>query len=103
VRTGRPENYLRANARGDGLILDGSAGDVLVRKPAFYAKHEFDDGTDLARWWVSARPRQDSGCIPITTCARRGARPYMFSGAYESYGLMYGGQFRLGSASGNSP
>lgn len=41
------------NPRGDGLDLTGALADVLVRKQAFYAKHEFDDGTDLARYWIS--------------------------------------------------
>jgi len=93
-----------ANARGDGLILDGSAGDVLVRKPAFYVKHEYDDDTGLARWWVSARPAAGFSLHPYYYMRGGGVpAPYMFSGAYESYGLVYGGQFRLGSASGKQP
>ncbi len=93
-----------ANARGDGLILDGSAGDVLVRKPAYYCRFEFDDGTDLARWWVSARPAAGFSLHPYYYMRGGGVpAPYMFSGAYESYGLVYGGQFRLGSASGKQP
>lgn len=93
-----------SNARGDGLILDGSAGDVLVRKPAYYCRFEFDDGTDLARWWVSARPAAGFGLHPYYYMRGGGVpAPYMFSGAYESYGLVYGGQFRLGSASGKQP
>ena len=93
-----------ANARGDGLILDGSVGDVLVRKPAYYCQFEFDDGTDLARWWVSARPAAGFSLHPYFYM-RGGGVPasYMFSGAYEAYGLVYGGQFRLGSASGKQP
>jgi hypothetical protein len=93
-----------ANARGDGLILDGSAGDVLVRKPAYYCRFEFDDGTDLARWWVSARPAAGFSLHPYYYMRGGGVpAPYMFSGAYEAYGLVYGGQFRLGSASGKQP
>jgi hypothetical protein len=93
-----------ANARGDGLILDGSAGDVLVRKPAFYVKHEYDDDTGLARWWVSTRPAAGFSLHPYFYMRGGGVpAPYMFSGAYESYGLVYDGQFRLGSATGKRP
>ena len=93
-----------ANARGDGLTFDGTVGDVLVRKPAYYAKHEFDDGTDLARWWVSARPAAGFRLHPYWYMRGGGVpAPYMFGGAYESYGLIYNGEFRLGSASGKIP
>ena len=93
-----------ANARGDGLTLDGTAGDVLVRKPAYYAKHEFDDGTDLARRWVSARPAAGFSLHPYFYMRGGGVpAPYMYGGAYESYGLIYNGEFRLGSASGKIP
>ena len=93
-----------SNARGDGLILDGSAGDVLVREPAFWVKYEYDDDTSLARWWVSARPAAGFRLHPYFYMRGGGVpAPYMFSGAYEAYGLVYGGQFRLGSASGKQP
>ena len=93
-----------SNARGDGLILDGSAGDVLVREPAFWVKYEYDDDTGLARWWVSARPAPGFRLHPYFYMRGGGVRaPYMFSGAYEAYGFVYGGQFRLGSASGKQP
>ena len=92
------------NPRGDGLDLTGALADVLVRKQAFYAKHEFDDGTDLARYWISPRPAAGFSLHPYYYMRGGGVpAPYMFSGAYESYGLVYGGQFRLGSASGKQP
>ncbi len=93
-----------SNARGDGLDLTGALADVLVRKQAFYAKHEFDDGTDLARYWVSPRPAKGFSLHPYFYMRGGGVpAPYMFSGAYESYGLIYNGEFRLGSASGKIP
>ncbi len=92
------------NPRGDGLDLSGALADVLVRKQAFYAKHEFDDGTDLARYWVSPRPAKGFSLHPYFYMRGGGVpAPYMFSGAYESYGLIYNGEFRLGSASGKIP
>ena len=42
------------NARGDGLALDGSAGQVMVRIPAGYVKSE-KVGAKV-RWWVSPSP-----------------------------------------------
>ena len=93
-----------SNARGDGLTLDGSACDVLVRKPAFWAKHEYDADDGLARWWISPAYREGFSLHPYFYMRGGGVpAPYMFSGAYESYGLMYDGQFRLGSASGKIP
>ena len=72
-----------SNARGDGLILDGSAGDVLVRKPAFYVKHEYDDDTGLARWWISPTYREGFSLHPCFYMRGGGVpAPYMFSGAY---------------------
>ncbi|MFA5409610.1 MAG: hypothetical protein WC343_12640 [Bacilli bacterium] len=38
-----------ANARGDGLTLDGTAGQVMVRIPKFYIKSE-KVGTKIRRW-----------------------------------------------------
>jgi len=67
---------------GDGLILDGSAGDVLVRKPAFYAKHEFDDGHG-SRPMVGYLPRPAAGFSLHPYYYMRGGgvpAPYMFSG-----------------------
>ena len=93
-----------ANPRGDGLILDGSVGDILVREPAFYGKFEMDDGTDLARWWVSARPSAGFSLHPYYYMRGNGIpASEMYSGAYESYGLIFDGEFRLGSASGKTP
>ncbi len=40
-----------SNARGDGLTLDGSAGQVMVRIPKFYVRSE-KVGAKV-RWWIS--------------------------------------------------
>lgn len=93
-----------ANARGDGLTLTGVLGDVLVRKQAYYAKTEFDDGTDLARFWVSPRPAKGFSLHPYWYMRNGGAAsPVMYSGAYEAYGYLDGSTFKLGSASGKTP
>ena len=38
-----------SNGRGDGLVLDGTAGDVLVQKPKYYYKFECE--YPYYRWW----------------------------------------------------
>ena len=92
------------NARGDGLDLTGVLADVLVRKQAFYVKHEFDDGTDLARYWVSSRPTNGFSLHPYWYMRGGGVpSPVMYGGAYESYGYLDGSTFKLGSATGKTP
>jgi len=93
------------NARGDGLTLDGSAGDVLVREPAFHQK--FEKSGDKFRWWVS--PYALDGFTVHPHWYQRGngtgASSLMYCGAYE-------GSFRvksddntlyLASATGRQP
>src|SRR5690606_26326584 len=48
------EITLSPNGRGDGLVLDGTAGDVLVRKPKYYYKFECE--YPYYRYWFSAEP-----------------------------------------------
>ena len=93
-----------SNARGDGLTLDGTAGDVLVREPAFWAKYEYDPDDAIVRWWVSPRPSTGFALHPYYYM-RGGGHPAgaMYAGAYESYGYLDGGTFKLGSATGKTP
>ena len=92
-----------SNARGDGLTLDGTAGDVLVREPAFWAKHEYDPDDAIVRWWVSQRPKTGFALHPYYYM-RGGGLPAanMFCGAYEAYGYL-DETFKLGSATGKIP
>lgn len=92
-----------SNARGDGLTLDGTAGDVLVREPAFWSKHEYDPVEGLVRWWVSPRPSTGFALHPYYYM-RGGGFPAanMFCGAYEAYGYL-DETFKLGSATGKTP
>lgn len=99
------EMTFSANGRGDGLVLDGTAGDVLVQKPAFYAK--FEAGHPYYRWWVSANPHPGFAVWPAFM--QRGdplnptAADFLYDGAYEAYGYLDGGVFKLGSATGKKP
>lgn len=90
-----------SNARGDGLTLDGTAGDVLVECPSMWVKAATDG--DYRQWWISPTPRSGFVIHPWW-CSRNGiSQPYMYQGAYESYGYDDGGTFKLGSASGKTP
>lgn len=93
-----------SNARGDGLTLDGTAGDVLVREPAFWVKHEYDPAEGLVRWWVSPRPSTGFALHPYYYM-RGGGLPAaaMYAGAYEAYGYLDVATFKLGSATGKTP
>lgn len=93
-----------SNARGDGLTLDGTAGDVLVREPAFWTKYEYDPDEGLVRWWVSQRPKTGFALHPyFYMCGGGFPAANMFCGAYEAYGYLDGGVFKLGSATGKTP
>ena len=95
-----------SNARGDGLTLDGSAGDVIVREPAFY--YRFDQSGNKYRWWIS--PTERPGFTVHPHFNQRGdssnnTSDLMYTGAYE-------GSFRvksddntlyLASATGRQP
>lgn len=93
------------NARGDGLTLDGTAGDVLVCEPRCYAKADYGvAGAGIARYWVSPRPAAGFTVHPYWMQRNNGiASPVVYSGAYESYGYLDGATFKLGSASGKVP
>ena len=89
------------NARGDGLTIDGSAGDVLVRKPAVYCKAATDG--DYRQFWISPKPVTGYSIHPWWNSRAGVAQPAMYDGAFESYGYLSGSEFKLGSASGKQP
>lgn len=99
------EITLSPNGRGDGLVLDGTAGDVLVRKPKYY--HKFECKYPYFRHWFSAEPHVGFTLWPAFM--QRGdpldptATDYLYSGAYEAYGYVDGSSFKLGSAAGKKP
>ncbi len=92
-----------ANARGDGLSLDGSAGQLMVRIPKFYTKSE-KVGTKI-RWWIS--PVAFTGFEVHPAFLQRGGteRAQLYVGAYagglavnQSTGALY-----MLSATGKQP
>ena len=88
------------NARGDGLDLTGSSGNVMVGIPSFYAKFALV-GTYI-RFWVSPVPQPGFELFPCFV-QRGGTEAALFIGAYESSGFLDGGTFKTQSASGKQP
>lgn len=90
------------NAKGDGLTLDGTAGQVMVRIPKFYIKSE-KVGTKI-RWWIS--PVAFTGFEVHPAFLQRGGteRAQIYVGAYcgglavNSAGTLY-----MLSATGKQP
>lgn len=91
-----------ANARGDGLTLDGSTGQVMVRIPVVYVKSE-KVGTKN-RFWVS--PAQYMGFELHPAFRQRGgtARSQIYVGAYTGcLGIKADGTKYLLSRTGEQP
>ena len=90
------------NARGDGLTLDGSTGQVMVSQPAFYIKAE-KVGAKI-RWWISPTPYPGFVAHPWFSQRSGIFRNQAYIGAYlaalrvTSAGVKY-----LLSASGKMP
>lgn len=90
------------NARGDGLTLDGTAGNVMCRVPTGMAFSEID-GTDRY-WWVA---KLDSELTPwenTPAAYQRGGvlHDEIFVSAYEASGVL-DTTFKLVSATGKTP
>jgi hypothetical protein len=91
------------NARGDGLSLTGTAGDVLVEIPTAKVRYEVD-GTKR-RWLIAPIVSELSYYSIHPLAVQRGGtvRTKIYVGAFESYGYLDGSTFKLGSASGKTP
>jgi hypothetical protein len=91
-----------SNPRGDGLTLDGSAGDVMVRVPNVKYRYELD-GIDQYIWYApfdSNAPYFDY----FPTCYQGGGslHDHFYFGAYEASGYL-DTTFKLRSATGKTP
>jgi hypothetical protein len=91
------------NARGDGLSLTGTAGDVLVEIPTAKVRYEVDGAK--RRWWIAPIVSELSYYSTHPSAVQRGGtvRTKIYVGAFESYGYLDGSTFKLGSASGKTP
>lgn len=90
-----------SNARGDGLTLDGSTGNVMVSIPAFYTKSEFDG--DYKRWWISPVPLTGFELHPAFL--QRGGTKVnkIYVSAYDAAGYLDDSTFKLISGTGLTP
>lgn len=91
-----------SNARGDGLTLDGTVGQVMVRIPKFYIKSE-KVGTKI-RWWIS--PVALTGFEVHPAFLQRGGteRAQIYVGAYTvGLAVNSAGTLYMLSASGKQP
>jgi len=90
------------NARGDGLTLDGSTGQVMVSKPAFYVRSA--KSGDYLKYWIS--PTTYPGYVKHPWFFQRGGieRGVGYVGAYlASLRHTAAGALRLHSATGKQP
>lgn len=91
------------NPRGDGLTLDGTVGDVLVRIPIadtlYVAEGNFRKFIEIPHIPNNTRYKIDPAGV------QRGGveRPFIYVGAKEAYGYLDGSTFKLGSAAGKQP
>lgn len=90
------------NARGDGLTLDGTAGQVMVQIPRYYIKSE--KSGNYIKWWVSPLPYPGFTLHPAFKQRGGAERAQLYVGAYcgglavNSAGTLY-----MLSATGKQP
>jgi hypothetical protein len=70
------------NARGDGLTLDGTTGQVMVRIPRCYIKAE-KSGT-VIKWWISPFPYPGFALHPAFKQRSGQERAQIYLGAYAA-------------------
>ncbi len=91
------------NNRGDGLTIDSTAGDALVSIPTARYKYMFFENDPY--FWLMPNTDEYSRFTVHPLASQRGGviQPKMFMGAFEAYGYLDSGTFKLGSASGKQP
>lgn len=71
------------NGRGDGLVLDGSSGPVMVGVPAVWFKARQPSANEFC-FWVSSTPRAGYSLYPWFRSRGGTARDWNFIGAYPA-------------------
>jgi hypothetical protein len=91
------------NARGDGLELNGSDGNVMVEIPRFYVR--FENTSEFRGWWISPYNLSDYGFELHPAFRMRGGTEVdaLYISAYEAAGFNDSGTFKLQSATGKQP
>ena len=91
-----------SNARGDGLTLNGTAGQVMVRVPRYYIKSE--KSGNYIKWWVSPFPYPGFDLHPAFKQRGGTERAQLYVGAYPgSLAVNSSGTLYMLSASGKQP
>ena len=91
-----------SNARGDGLTLDGSAGQVMVRVPRYYIKSGKDG--DYRTFQISPFPYPTFECNPAYRQRGGTERPQLYIGAYcGGLEVNSAGNLYMLSATGKQP
>lgn len=91
------------NARGDGLTLNGTDGNVMVEIPRFYVK--FENTSVFRGWWISPYNLSDYGFELHPAFRMRGGTEVdaLYISAYEASGFDDAGTFELQSATNKPP
>ena len=90
------------NARGDGLALDGTAGQVMVRVPRYYIKSE--KSGNYIKWWVSPFPYPGFDLHPAFKQRGGTERAQLYVGAYcGGLAVNSSGNLYMLSATGKQP
>jgi len=90
------------NARGDGLTLDGTAGQVMVRVPRYYIKSE--KSGNYLKWWISPFPYPGFDLHPAFKQRGGTERAQLFVGAYTGgLAVNSAGTLYMLSATGKQP
>ncbi len=120
----REDGHIEVGADGAGsdiIGLDGKPSygsftddeyDILVRKPKFYVKFEYS--APYYRWWVASEQHAGFDVWPLfrqryddiqslTPGDPAPAADYWFDGAFEAYGYVDDGKFKLGSQTDRKP
>jgi len=91
-----------SNARGDGLTLDGTAGQVMVRVPRYYIKSE--KSGNYIKWWVSPFPYPGFEVHPAFKQRGGTERAQLYVGAYAGgLAVNSSGTLYMLSATGKQP
>jgi hypothetical protein len=86
---GTVNNY-GTNARGDGLILNGTDGRVMVEIPQFYWDSS-SPSANVYRWWISPVARDGFDLYPAFVQRGGTERDNVYVGAFEASLVLKGG------------
>ena len=91
-----------SNAKGDGLTLDGTAGQVMVRVPRYYIKSE--KSGNYLKWWISPIPYPGFELHPAFKQRGGTERAQLYVGAYPGgLAVNSSGTLYMLSATGKQP